>query len=249
MMPLFDTHCHLFMEPLGNTVQAVLQRAANAGVSRFLVPAVSKESWKDCIRMADFPGTACALGVHPWWAGEGVNIQDLENAITASGAVAVGEIGLDWKCRTDRKVQYRVFKEQLELAEKMSLPVSLHCRGAFEEMLHLLKQYRVNGAVHAWSASPELMDRFIQTGFFVSFGGAVTRKGAIRAIRSARDVPEDRFILETDAPSIGLEGVEPGESEPAHLANILSSFALIRGESPETVSRQAWLNSISLFGE
>lgn len=249
MAALFDTHCHLFMEPVASCLQLVMERSRAADVTRFLVPAVSRETWDQCAALARLPGVKCALGIHPWFAGEGVDKYELEERIIAEGAVAVGEIGLDWKCATDQATQKEVFRDQLRIAEKLSIPVSLHCRGAFHEMLSILDDYSVSGAVHAWSRDPELMERFLQRGLFISFGGAVTRKGARRARASALAVPSDRFILETDSPSIGLSGIQAGESEPSHLTMVLEAMAAIREESPEETAELAFANSTTLFGD
>lgn len=249
MPDIFDTHCHLFMEPLRSNLNDVLARARRKGVKRFLVPSVSRKDWDDCVSMASLKGVQCALGIHPWEADEGLCRLELQEMLESSGAAAVGEIGLDWKCGTDREVQKTVFIEQLETAEKLSLPVILHCRGAFEEMLGILADFRIRGTVHAWSRDPELMKRFLELGLFVSFGGAVTRKGARRALASAIAVPEGRFLLETDSPSIGLDGVAPGDSQPAHAADVLQALAVLRGEFPDRIAAQAMANSVTLFGE
>ena len=237
------------MEPLGSSLEEVMERSRRSNVTRFLVPAVSRESWDQCAALNGLQGVQCALGIHPWFAGDGVDKYELEERIISDGAVAVGEIGLDWKCSTDHATQIAVFRDQLSIAEKLSLPVSLHCRGAFPEMLNILGDYRVTGAVHAWSRDTELMGRFLDRGLFISFGGAITRKGARRARNSAAAVPSDRFILETDAPSIGLDGIDAGRSEPAHLEMILNAMAEIREDSPEKTAESALVNSTSLFGD
>ncbi len=249
MQGLFDTHCHLFMEPLSRDTGGVLQRAFAVGVERLLVPAVSGDNWDACAELALLPGISCALGIHPWWADDGVEVDELRMKLTETGAAAVGEIGLDWKIEVPRQTQYTVFQKQLELASTMDLPVILHCRNAFKEMLELLEEYPVRGVIHAWSRDPQLMTRFIEAGLFISFGGAITRPDAKKACESARLVPCDRFVLETDSPSIGLSGVPPGESEPGHIAEVAQAMAQIRGESLEETIAAAWENSIELFGD
>lgn len=248
-MRLFDTHCHLFMEPLQSQVEAVLSRCSAAGVARLVVPSVDLDSMKSAVLLASIPEVQVALGVHPWQAEEGVDSCFLRDRLESSHACAVGEIGLDWKADVSRKKQMDVFTIQLKLAEEMNLPVILHCRSAFEEMLETLEDYQVKGVIHAWSRSPELMERFLDAGLTISFGGAVTRPMARRTALSAAAVPCDRFVLETDAPSIGLRNVPAGESEPAHLIQVLDAMAEIRDEAPETVAETAWENSIRLFGE
>lgn len=247
-MRLFDTHCHMFMEPLWSNRVEVLHRTRTAGVERLVVPSVDRDSIERCCELGGEPSICAALGVHPWWAGEGVDTVWLQNKLSISGAVAVGEIGLDWKAETPREKQTEVFIRQLELAEELDLPVILHCRAAFQEMLEILSTHSVKGVIHAWSRSPELMERFVQTGLFISFGGAVTRPGARNAGKSAVLVPWDRFVLETDAPSIGMRDIPPGETEPAHITRVALAMAELRGTTPEEIAGAAWRNSEALFG-
>ncbi|MCD4708028.1 MAG: TatD family hydrolase [Candidatus Sabulitectum sp.] len=249
MQGLFDTHCHLFMEPLSRDTGGVLERAFAVGVERLLVPAVSMDNWDACSELALLPGIGCALGIHPWWADDGVVLEELRTKLIETNASAIGEIGLDWKTEVPRQKQYTVFQKQLELASSMDLPVILHCRNAFDEMLELLKKHPVRGVIHAWSRDPHLMDRFIEAGLYISFGGVITRPGAKKACESARLVPSDRFVLETDSPSIGLSGVPSGKSEPGHVAEIAQAMAQIRGADLKDTQAAAWKNSIALFGD
>jgi TatD DNase family protein len=249
MARIFDTHCHLFMEPLAGDINSVLARAFSAGIARMLVPSVSSNDWDACTKLSLLPGISCALGIHPWQAEEGIRVEELREKLISTGAAAVGEIGLDWKVEVSRQTQYTVFRDQLKLASEMGIPVSLHCRGAFEEMLLLLKEYPVNGVVHAWSRDHLLMNRFLEAGLFISFGGAVTRPEAKHAQESARKVPINRFVIETDSPSIGLAGVPSGDSEPRHAARVMQAIAEIRSEKSEDTAAAAWENSVALFGE
>ncbi|PIE53245.1 hydrolase TatD [Candidatus Fermentibacteria bacterium] len=248
-MRLFDTHCHLFMTPLGNHLDEVLGRSRAAGVERLIIPSTDRDSIYRCLSLKSLPGVSLALGIHPWHADEGVDIPFLRKSIREVGACAIGEIGLDWKAGAAGKLQKTVFRSQLELAGELALPVILHCRNAFEEMLGILSEYELRGVIHAWSRSPELMGRFLDLGFHISFGGAVTRQGAVRAGKSACQVPSDKFVLETDSPSMGMSGIPSGESEPAHLKQVAEAMAARRGVSAELVALQSWRNSVELFGK
>lgn len=249
MEGLFDTHTHLFLEPLSRDPEGAVSRAVQAGVSRFLVASVSRENWDSCASLGSLPGVAVALGVHPWEATESFDGRQLKVALEGSGAGAVGEIGLDWHAPVDRDIQRTVFVEQLRIARELSLPVSIHCREAFGEMLEIIGNDPVRGALHGWSRDPELMRRFLELGLYIGFGGMITREGAARARASAAAVPPDRFLLETDSPSMGLRGVSPGHSEPSHLPAILIEMAALRGETEESIARRSIANSVELFGD
>jgi len=168
----------------------------------------------------------------------------------ATPPVALGEIGLDHKLDTyDPELQLQVLKTQLELAVDLDLPVILHCRGAFAELLAEIERFgsRLRGVLHAWSRGPELAAQFIKAGLFLGLGGAVTRDRAKRVRRAAVRLPLESFVLETDAPSIGLEGVLPAETEPHHVRDIAATLATLRDEPLETVAEVTTANACRLF--
>ncbi len=249
---LIDTHCHLFMKPLSGDIDGVLKRAAVKGISAIIVPAVETSSWKRVAELSEYPTVYPALGLHPWCADEVLDTGILEKLLVETGSVAVGEIGLDFKIENpDRIAQITVFRIQLDLARELGLPVILHCRGAFDEMLSILSEKKYNGnitgVVHAFTRGIQLAERFLELGFYLAFGGAVTRSRAKRARSSAVGVPLRRIVLETDAPSIGMDGIEPERMEPAHVARIGESLALLRGISIEEVTFETSMNARELF--
>lgn len=250
-----DTHCHLFMEPLGRDVTGALERAAARGVERVMVPSYDPASWPAARDLAERPGVFAAYGVHPWvadrWDPSAFAAWWDELPAAAPPPVAVGEIGLDTKLDQgpDPAVQLAVLRPQLEFARDHDLPVILHCRGAFEELLAEVERFggSLRGVLHAWSRGPELARRFTQAGLALGLGGAITRDRAHRALRSGKELPLDSFILETDAPSIGLDGVLPAETEPAHVADIAAALARLRGESLETIAEVTTDHAQRLF--
>ncbi len=250
---LIDTHCHLFMKPLCGDIDGVLKRAARKGVSAIIVPAVETSSWNEVAELSEYPAVFPALGLHPWFAEEKLDTGVLRELLVETGSVAVGEIGLDYKIdNPDRTTQITVFRLQLDLAAELGLPVILHCRGAFDEMLSILSEKRYNGrltgVVHAFTRGRQLADRFLGLGFYLAFGGALTRPRAKRARSSAAEVPLRKILLETDAPSIGMDGVEAEHMEPAHIARIAESLALLRGISLAEVTFETSRNAEELFG-
>jgi TatD DNase family protein len=183
-------------------------------------------------------------------AGEPLDPSRLAEALHASAAVAVGEVGLDFVIPSpDRARQAEVLEQQIEVALSLDLPLILHCRGAFEELLAILRRHapRLRGVLHAFSRGPELAQRFLDLGLHLAFGGAITRPRAKRAQRAATAAPAERLLLETDAPSIGLEGVEPEAVEPHHVATISDCLARLRGEPPERIARSTTDNARALF--
>ena len=249
-MRLTDSHTHLFMEPLGGSVETVLGRAADAGVQRVVVPAFDHASWEKMGRLCGSPVVQCALGLHPWVAGEGLDPEVLAGALQDLGAVAVGEIGLDSKIDVPAKVQERVFIEQLGLARDCGLPVILHCRGAFDRLISIMTGFDgcLRGVFHAFSRGPELAAKLLELGLHLGVGGAATRPRAKRIRRSLPAIPRDRLLLETDSPSMGLEGVSAGDSEPAHAREVCLAAAGILEMDPEELAEITWTNADVLFG-
>ncbi len=251
MFELVETHTHLFLPPLADDISGVLERARREAVTRCIVPAFDTASWPDVIRLARDGAVSPALGLHPWAADEIFDIAQLEDLLRANRAVAVGEIGLDFKIETPApEIQMQVCQQQLQLARDLDLPVILHCRGAFEQLLECLETYtpRLRGVVHAFSRGPELAQRFVAAGLLVAFGGTVTRPRARRAHRSAEILPLDKIVLETDSPSIGLDDVPPEQVEPRHVRQVAEALAEIRGETLETIAKVTTANAKELFG-
>jgi TatD DNase family protein len=241
---LIDSHCHPFLPPLDADPGAALYRARVAGVTGFVVPAYDPASWDAVAALSrEHADVHPAYGVHPWVADADFDPAELRARL--ADAVAVGEIGLDFKVEgADHEVQRRVFRLQLGLALELDLPVILHNRGAHEEMIADLRAAGpVRGVVHAFSRGPELMRRYTELGLYLGFGGTITDPKASNARGSALHAPQDRLLLETDAPSIGLARIPAGESEPRHVRRVCYALAHLRGwnvaEAAEYTSRNA----------
>ncbi len=227
-----------------------MSRAAKRGVQQVIAPGYDLSSWDDLGTLLGKRGIHTAFGLHPWVSNEPLDIGFLEDLLGRNNAVAVGEIGLDFKVtNVDTARQTTILKRQLDLAEKMDLSVILHCRGAFEELAAIIDGYsgKLRGVLHAFSRGPELATRFVDLGLHLAFGGSITRPGARRARRSAQVLPLDRIRLETDAPSSGLEGVEPEDVEPHHVRDIAEALAELRGISVEEVAAATTANATALF--
>jgi len=246
-MRLVDSHCHLHLPPLDAEPEAVLRRAAEAGVTRVLAAATDRGSWDALARMAGLPGVAVALGLHPWCAGSGPIGAALETAL--EGACAVGEIGLDFHApKASKEIQLALFEEQLGLALRLDLPVVLHCRGAYPDLIARLAacRPRLRGVVHGFTRPPELARRLLDLGLHLGFGAALTRKQANAAAASAAYAPLDRSLLAPDAPS-GRRGRPPNCTEPSALPEVALALARIRGQDLDVLAEETTRNARALF--
>ena len=142
-----------------------------------------------------------AVGVHPWRAAE-----QHFNELQIEGAIAIGEIGLDYACKVDRVVQERVLREQLAVAERRDLPVVLHCVRAFEPMMKILSEYDLRAVIfHGFIGSVQQAERAVSRGYYLSFGVGAFRSP--KTHEALRLMPLDRLFVETDESEVGIENV------------------------------------------
>ena len=248
-----DTHCHLDHPSLTARLPEVLDAATLARVTRYIVPGVGPAGWESIAALAKssnaiFP----AYGLHPMLADlyQKALLDRLEFLVQSS--VAVGEIGLDYALAgVSRDLQMTAFRIQLQLAVAAGLPVLLHCRKAFHDLLRIMKEenvQRVGGVMHAFSGSPEIAGECVKLGLCISISGTVTYLNARRPAEVVGKLPLDHLLLETDAPDMTPEPYRGRSNEPAFLIEIARKVAEIRGIDLEEVAEVTTRNAERLFG-
>ncbi len=237
---LFDTHCHLDLEPLRSELPEVLLRAADAGVDRFLIPGIKPGWWQGIKSLTAIDNRLlAAFGIHPQHAdlADKAAFELLESHLKC--ATAIGEIGLDYTSGSpSREIQQGAFRSQLRIAIDANLPVLVHCRQAFADLLRIMKDEnvaRVGGLMHAFSGSPETALECIRLGLYISVCGTVTYDNAVRPLKVVREIPLSRLVLETDAPDLSPQPYRGQTNEPAFLIEIARKVAAIKGLSLEEV--------------
>lgn len=246
---LLDTHCHLDASEFALDREAVIARALAAGVQGILIPAVDPSNFEIVRTLAhSVPGGAYALGIHPMYV-QHVDDQALVQLRQALEArrddprlVAVGEIGLDFfvpeiSQGEERAKQERFYVAQLKLAIEFDLPVILHVRRSQDVLLKYLRRHPVRGGLaHAFNGSVQQAQQFIDAGFALGFGGAMTYARALQIRRLACALPLESIVLETDAPDIAPAWLtETRRNEPAEVRRIAHALAELRGISYEEV--------------
>lgn len=247
-MELIDTHCHLDVEAFDIDREGVMQRARDAGVTRFVVPAIDADHWQNVVRLQEQEtDISIALGMHPVFMERHSpsHLHALSAAVSSARPVAIGEIGLDYYIENaDRNAQQDLLSAQLDIAAGSNLPVILHVRKAHDDIIKLLRRHPVKGGiVHAFNGSHQQADKYLEMGFKLGFGGMLTyeRSRKIRAL--AKALPVEALVLETDAPDMTVASHQGGRNSPEYLPECLQALAELRDESIETLARQSTANA------
>jgi len=232
-----DSHCHLdFLPEL--LIKEAIESAKKSKVSRIIIPSVSPKNLTRVILVAEQDKVlSYALGFHPMYI-DNISEEDilkLSDCIKNNSPVAIGEIGIDLFVRKDNiALQERIFISQLELAVEYNLPVILHIRNAADVVLKYLRKHRVRGGIaHAFNGSEQQAYQFIDLGFKLGFGGAMTYARAKHIQRLAKNLPIESIVLETDSPDMHPSWLEKSaQNEPKELSKIGHFLAQLRGLDP-----------------
>jgi len=249
-----DTHCHLNHPDLYPEWRDALFRAQQSGVQRLILIGYDVESSRRAVELASQSDALyAAVGIHPHDAVQcdADALATLRELAQQPRVVAIGEIGLDfYRDLSPRKAQYEAFYAQMQLAQSLGLPVILHCRDAYDELLGVLAEYPdVRGVLHCFSGMAAHAQRGLELGYFIGIGGVITFKNAepLRAI--VQSMPRDRLLLETDAPYLAPHPYRGTRNEPAHLPIIAQQVAALWEVPLETLSELTEANVARVFGQ
>ncbi len=255
---LFDTHCHLDDPRLLEELDAVLDRAKEAGVQRMITIGCAHDaaSVMSAVEIArQHPDRISAtVGVHPH---DAKHLDDeLCDAIRDAGAdpsvVAIGETGLDFHYdHSPQPAQKEAFRRQIAVAKELGKPLVIHTRSAPEETLQILREEGakdVGGVMHCFSEDAPFAAAALDLGFVASFSGIVTFKKAVAVQEAALKQPGDALLVETDAPYLAPIPRRGKPNEPAYVAYTAARIAEIRGEDPDALARTTYENALRIFG-
>ncbi|MEC5161075.1 MULTISPECIES: TatD family hydrolase [unclassified Janthinobacterium] len=253
-----DTHCHLDAHEFGSESQQVAARAAAQGVSMIVIPAVERANFAVVAQLAAGVGNASyALGIHPIYVPQAdeADLLALRAAVEAAlherRFVAIGEIGLDFFIPTlaepaMRAKQEHFLREQLKIARDFALPVLLHVRRSQDVVLKHARQIRPAGGIaHAFNGSFQQARGYIDLGFKLGFGGAMTFTRALQIRRMASELPLSSIVLETDAPDISPSWLHPARNSPEQLPRIGQVLAELRGVDVAAIAAATSANARS----
>lgn len=242
-----DSHCHLDDKRFADDLDAVLDRAAEAGVTRILTigtgdgpPEIDR-----AVRVAErYPQVYASVGVHPHDAAKvtAQTYDDLRALAAQQKVLAFGEIGLDYHYDfSPREVQREVFAEQLKIALAVNLPITIHTREAWEDTMSILREHwagrdGAEGVMHCFTGDPVQAQEALAMGFHLSYGGVLTFKTAEQVRESARITPGDRLLIETDAPYLAPIPWRGKRNEPSMMVETARKLAEVRGVALEEIA-------------
>jgi TatD DNase family protein len=256
-MRLIDSHCHLTYEGLADRQGEVLENARKRGVEGFLNISTRRKEWGDVIAVAEQHADVWAsVGVHPH---EADAHPDLGAAALVEGTqhprvIAVGECGLDYYYdKSDRAAQRERFEAHIDAAQQTGLPLIVHTRDAEDDTAVILgravREKGVTGVLHCFTGSADLARKGLDLGFYISLSGIVTFKNAADLQDTARWLPADQMLVETDSPFLAPVPHRGQKCEPAFVADTAAFVADLRGEDAEQLGETTTANFFKLFGK
>lgn len=254
---MIDTHTHLYSDQFDHDREAMIQRALDAGVTKFFLPAIDSEYHEKMLSLSmDFPEIMFPMmGLHPadvkpeTWQRE---LEIVENYLNQQKFWAVGEIGIDlyWD-KTTLEIQVQAFEKQIDWAIERDLPIVIHSRESFEETFEVLerkKHPKLRGIFHCFSGNLEQAKHAVELGFMLGIGGVVTFKnGKIDQFLS--EIPLQNIVLETDSPYLAPVPHRGKRNESSYLTLVAGKLVDIYGKTFEELDRITTENALRIFGQ
>lgn len=252
---LIDSHCHLEYKGLVEDQAGVLARARAAGVGGFLSISTRMREWDQVIATAERePDVWASVGIHPHEADDHADLGEaaLLAATNHPRVIAIGETGLDYYYdHSDRETQKALFRRHINVARETGLPLIVHTRDAEDDTAAIMSEEMARGAypalIHCFTASAEFARKVLDLGLTISLSGIVTFKNASDLQAIAANLPEDRILVETDAPFLAPVPHRGRVCEPAFTADTASFVAALRGVTPEQLAESTTRNFARLF--
>jgi TatD DNase family protein len=253
-MELIDTHCHLYVPAFSEDIDAVIQRAISAGVSRFYLPAIDRESESALLDLEKrYPDICFAMqGLHPCSVKADVEgmLVHIERSLAGRRFAAVGEIGLDfyWD-RSFEKEQYRAFHQQVEWALHYNLPIVIHSRNSIEQTIGVVREHqkgKLRGIFHCFNEEEEHAKEIVALGFYVGIGGSVTYKNS-KLPDVLINIDLENIVLETDSPYLPPAPFRGKRNESSYLLYVAEKLAEIKRVDPEEVAIITTANALKIF--
>ncbi len=256
MIKIFDTHAHYDDHMYDEDRENILQSMKDKGVLRITNIGADLDTSKHAIELADTHDFMYAsVGVHPTetlpYRGKDIVTPLREMAKASDKVVAIGEIGLDYHYDdTDKDLQDRIFREQLELAKELNLPVIIHSREAAQPTMDIMKEEaagKLSGVIHCFSYEQEVAKFFLDMGFMIGIGGVVTFKNSRKLKEVVTYAPLDMIVLETDAPYLSPTPFRGERNNSAYITYVAEEIAALKNIPVDDVYEATWQNAHRLY--
>ena len=248
----FDSHAHYNDEQFDTDRDELLKAMPSNSVSYIINAGTDITSSLFSIELAnEYPFIYAAVGIHPEDVNKNESIDEIKKLALNKNVVAIGEIGLDYYWDTSNKeMQIDYFKKQLQLANELNLPVIIHDRDAHQDTFNTLKEIIVHkkGVLHCYSGSVEMAKEFLKLGYYLGFGGSTTFKNAKNVIDVLKEVPNDKFLIETDCPYMTPVPFRGKRNNSMYLKYVVEKIAEIKEITPKEVEIFSENNAKKLFG-
>ncbi|MHA1559017.1 MAG: TatD family hydrolase [Alphaproteobacteria bacterium] len=246
---LVDSHCHLHFPQFKDDITEIFKKSEESRVGSFLTVGTSVGEITSIIDLCTkYPNVFGSLGIHPHHAvKETADI--FHNYLSNPKIIAIGEIGIDlYKNPCPLKQQIKVFEEQLEIASTYNLPIIIHMRDSFSEVMDVLKDYKtLRGVFHCFTSDRAAAQQILDLGFYISFSGIITFKNAKDICDVVHYVPNDRFLVETDAPFLAPHPYRGRRNEPAFVKYVAIKIAEIKNKPLDDIASYTENNFFALF--
>ena len=252
---MIDSHCHINDASFKDHPEEYIQAGKEAGIAEFLVVGYDAKSSGIAEKIAQkYAECYAAVGIHPSDVKrmEKDDLKIIEDLAKNPKVLAIGEIGLDyyWDKEKDIQLQQKeYFIKQIDLANKLNKPISIHCRDAYEDCYQILKEHpaKKGGVMHCYGGSPEMAKMFIRLGFVLGFGGTLTFKNARRPKEVLESIGSKDYVLETDAPYLAPDPYRGKQNHSKYLYLVRDKIAELKGISSNKVDEQSTENFNRVF--
>jgi len=252
-----DSHCHLDrldLSPYQGDFSVLMKELANSQIEHLLCIAIDLESYPAiCELVADYDNISLSVGVHPdIQEGKEPSVDELIKLGRVDKVIAIGETGLDYfRCEGDLSWQQQRFRNHIQAAKTLKKPLIIHTRAAKQDTLKILREenaQEVGGIIHCFTEDWEMAQQALDLNFYISFSGIVTFNNAKQIQEVAKQVPDNRFLIETDSPYLAPVPFRGKSNYPNHVRHVAEKLADLRGVSVEKIAQQSTENFYSLFG-
>ena len=249
-MTIIDTHAHIYYDDYSHRMDDVIQSANDNGVETIISVGVDLKSSEECIKLAEkYEAVYATCGIHPHEADKASRryLYELEEFYKHPKVLAVGEIGLDYHYDfSERKIQRKIYHEQLEMANSLNLPAVVHCRESDDDILAGIQESGHSlGVIHCFASSLDFAEKILETGFHLSFTGLITFVKELEEV--VLEVPLEKMMVETDSPYLSPKPHRGKKNEPAYVVYVAEKIAELKEMSLEEVAQCTTNTALGLF--